>query len=399
MEQKFQQLPPSINNNTDWQALKTAIQCWGAELGFSHTAVSDINLEKTQTRLNKWLEQGFQGDMDYMHKHGSRRTCPDQLIPGTLRVITVRMDYLTEPMDQAISVLQQPDKGYVSRYALGRDYHKVMRQRLKALAGKIRIKMENDLRDNHTIASNWQDYRVFCDSAPVMEKALAEKSGHGWIGKHTNLINRNEGSWFFLGELYTNLPLPVDSPTRGHCGSCQACIDVCPTDAIIAPYQLDARKCISYLTIEHKGSIPIELRAKIGNRIYGCDDCQLVCPWNRYAKPTIEPDFKSRHHLDNIGLSTLFKWSKDTFLKRTEGSAIRRIGYQRWLRNIAVALGNAPSSQESIQTLKNASNHSDLLVREHVKWALENQLNSDKGLASKPIHIFPKPPRRAPNTP
>ena len=396
MEQKFEQLPSSINGNADWHKLKTAIQGWGKELGFSHTAVSDINLEKTQTRLNDWLEQGFHGDMDYMQKHGSRRTHPDQLIPGTLRVITVRMDYLTEPMDQAITVLQQADKGYVSRYALGRDYHKVMRQRLKALAGNIHRRMQRDFRDNHATLGNWKDYRVFCDSAPVMEKALAEKSGHGWIGKHTNLINRTEGSWFFLGELYTNLPLPVDSPTTDHCGSCQACINVCPTDAIIAPYQLDARKCISYLTIEHHGSIPIELRAKIGNRIYGCDDCQLVCPWNRYAKPTAEADFKSRHQLDNMGLSALFNWSKEAFLKRTEGSAIRRIGYQRWLRNIAVAMGNAPNSGQTMETLRNASNHSDLLVREHVQWALENQLKPASQTTNKRNHIFPKPPRRAP---
>ena len=267
-----------------------------------------------------------------MEQHGTRRTRPAELVPGTLRVISVRMDYLPGSAAPADAVLHNPELGMISRYALGRDYHKVVRTRLQKLADQISARVGPF------------GYRAFTDSAPVLEKALAEKAGLGWIGKHTNLITRNAGSWFFLGELYTDLPLPVDAPASNHCGTCQACIDICPTQAIVAPYQLDARRCISYLTIELRGSIPVELRPLIGNRIYGCDDCQMVCPWNKFAQPTQEPDFAPRHGLDAPKLVELFAWSEEEFLKKTEGSAIRRIGYECWLRNIAVALGNAPRS-------------------------------------------------------
>lgn len=339
--------------------LAEQIKRWGADLGFAHTAISDIDLSQSETRLAHWLANKFHGEMAYMSIHGSKRSRPAELVAKTVRIITVRMDYLNEAMTDAEQVLSQSDKAYISRYALGRDYHKVIRSRLQKLANKI----------SDTVGEF--GYRAFCDSAPVMEKALAEKSGQGWLGKHTNIINREHGSWFFLGELYTDLPLPVDEATTDHCGSCQACIDVCPTDAIVAPYQLDARRCISYLTIELNGSIPVAFRNAIGNRIYGCDDCQLVCPWNRYAKLAIEPDFQTRHGLNNRSLVELFNWDEDTFLKNTEGSAIRRIGYLRWLRNIAVALGNAPRSEEVIDALKCRQHHPSELVREHVAWALE----------------------------
>lgn len=335
------------------------IRHWGSELGFDHTAISDIDLSRTETQLQAWLSDNFHGEMQYMAAHGTKRTRPEELVPGTIRVITVRMNYLNQSMAEAQQQLENPNQAYISRYALGRDYHKVMRSRLKKLAEKIR---------HHT---NSTDYRVFCDSAPVMEKALAEKSGQGWPGKHTNIINRETGSWFFLGELYTDLPLPTDQPTTSHCGSCSACIDVCPTDAIIAPYKLDARKCISYLTIELHGSIPVQLRKAMGNRIYGCDDCQLVCPWNRYAKISAETDFQTRHDLDSSSLVSLFAWSEDEFLSKTEGSAIRRIGYERWLRNIAVALGNAHTDECVIDALESRQTHTSELVREHVDWALQ----------------------------
>ena len=341
--------------------LAEKIKIRGAELGFSQTAISDINLAECEQRLKRWLANGFNGEMTYMESHGLKRTRPDQLIPGTVRVITVRLDYLNQPMTEAQNTLNDASKGYISRYALGRDYHKVIRKRLQKLATRI----------SEVIGPF--GYRAFCDSAPVMEKALAEKSGHGWIGKHTNLINREHGSWFFLGEIYTDIPLPTDPPVNSHCGSCSACIDVCPTNAIVAPYQLDARRCISYLTIELKGSIPVKFRKAIGNRIYGCDDCQLVCPWNRHARLSAEADFRSRHTLDNSSLCDLFNWGEQDFKHKTEGSAIRRIGYQRWLRNIAVALGNSPRSDQVMDTLKARQSHSSELVREHVRWALRRQ--------------------------
>ncbi len=313
-----------------------------------------------------WLNNGMHGEMEYMARHGNRRSRPAELRPGTLRVISVRMDYLpTDTVDSDI-VLDNPELGFVSRYATGRDYHKVMRSRLQKLASRIEKE------------TGPFGYRAFVDSAPVLEKALARNSGLGWIGKHSNLINPKAGSWFFLGELYTDLPLPTDDEfSNNHCGSCKSCIDICPTAAIIAPYQVDARRCISYLTIELKGSIPEEFRAPIGNRIYGCDDCQLVCPWNRFAQTTAEADFATRHRLDSSSLIDLFNWTEEEFLKRTEGSAIRRIGYLSWLRNIAVALGNGPANENSMAALEARRDHDSELVREHVAWALEQLSQSN----------------------
>jgi len=351
-----------IHKNIDLKSLANQIKCWGRELGFSQTAIADLNLDQAEYRLLAWIKQGLHGEMRYMKKHGVKRTRPQSLVEGTRSVITVRLNYLNDSMEKSIYVLKDKTKGYISRYALGRDYHTVLRNRLRTLAKRIETQFMEI------------SYRAFCDSAPVMEKPLAEKSGHGWIGKHTNLINREHGSWFFLGELYTNIPLPPDRPTTGHCGSCQACIDVCPTKAIIAPYKLDARKCISYLTIELRGIIPIEFREAIENRIYGCDDCQLVCPWNKYAQITVESDFQTRHYLDNTDLTTLFLWDEATFLKKTEGSAIRQISYHQWLRNIAVALGNASGSQYVIEVLKKKQHYPSTMVREHIFWAIDQQI-------------------------
>ena len=334
------------------------IRKWASELGFQQLGITDTSLDKAEARLFEWLNDGFHGSMDYMHRHGTKRSRPADLVPGTLRVISVRMDYFPPDCTPIETVLDNPALGFISRYALGRDYHKLMRKRLQQLAGKI------------TAETGDFGYRVFVDSAPVLEKPLAEKAGLGWIGKHTNLINQSAGSWFFLGEIYTNLPLPVDSPsTESHCGTCTACIDICPTDAIVAPYQLDARRCISYLTIELQGAIPVEFRPLIGNRIYGCDDCQLVCPWNRFSTPTREPDFNTRQPLDAPELVELLLWDEPTFLRRTEGSAIRRIGYRRWLRNIAVALGNGPHSKAAMQALASRKGL-DSMVDEHIDWAL-----------------------------
>ncbi|HEY8555518.1 MAG TPA: tRNA epoxyqueuosine(34) reductase QueG [Burkholderiales bacterium] len=341
----------------DLARLADQIKQWGMELGFQRIGIADTNLSEAEGRLRDWLAQGYHGEMGYMARYGTRRSRPAELVPGTLRVICARLDYLPAGADPQ-AVLDDPTAAYISRYALGRDYHKVVRKRLQQLADRIA----------HAVGPF--GYRVFSDSAPVLEKPLAEKAGLGWIGKHTNLIARDAGSWFFLGEIYTDLPLPVDAPATGHCGSCRACIDVCPTRAIVGPYRLDARRCISYLTIELRGSIPIELRPLLGNRIYGCDDCQLVCPWNRFARLTAEPDFAPRHNLDAAKLVELFGWSGEEFLQRTEGSAIRRIGYEQWLRNIAVALGNAPSDPAVLAALESRRNHPSALVREHVAWAL-----------------------------
>jgi epoxyqueuosine reductase len=345
--------------DTDMTALKREVIAWCGDLGFQQAGVTDINLQEAEGRLAAWLQAKFHGSMDYMQRHGSKRSRPDELVPGTLRVISVRMDYLPESQDAAKRLLDDGSSAYISRYALGRDYHKVLRGRLRALARHIEEKIGEF------------GYRVFVDSAPVLEKALAEKAGIGWVGKHTNLIDRDTGSWFFLGELYTDLPLPVDAAEVSHCGSCTACIDVCPTDAIVAPYSLDARRCISYLTIENKGAIPVEFRKDIGNRIYGCDDCQLFCPWNKFAQPTAEADFAPRHGLDTAKLTDLFAWDEQTWLQKTEGSAIRRIGHERWLRNIAVALGNADSNEGVIAALQARLQDDSPLVVEHVKWALE----------------------------
>ena len=341
------------------KSLSTAqIKEWGLALGFQQIGVADTDLSHYEPRFLEWLQKGFHGEMDYMEKHGSKRARPSELIPGTVRLISARMDYLP-PDTGIVEVLNNPTKAYISRYALGRDYHKLMRKRLDTLTKKIM-----------SVIGPF-GYRAFCDSAPVLEKAIAEKAGLGWIGKHTNVINKKAGSWFFLGEIYTDLPLAVDEPiTKSHCGSCTACIDICPTQAIIGPYQLDARRCISYLTIELRDSIPLEFRPMIGNRIYGCDDCQLVCPWNKFAKYTNESEFHPRHELHSPELIHLFAWSEATFLKKTEGSAIRRIGYECWLRNIAVALGNAPHHSTIVEALQTRLHHPSSMVREHVEWAL-----------------------------
>jgi epoxyqueuosine reductase len=339
--------------------LAQAIKHWGGELGFQQVGITGLNLADAEAHLQAWLAKGFHGDMDYMHRHGSKRSRPEELQPGTASIISVRIDYLPEPAAKLQKNLDDPAAAYISRYALGRDYHKLIRNRLQKLANKIQAEIGEF------------GYRAFVDSAPVLEKAIAAQAGLGWIGKHSNLINRTAGSWFFLGEIYTDLPLPADPPnTQNHCGACTACLDICPTQAIVAPYQVDARRCVSYLTIELHGAIPEELRPLLGNRIYGCDDCQLVCPWNRFAQLTAEGDFKPRHQLDAQQLITVFTWTEAEFLAKTEGSAIRRIGYQRWLRNIAVALGNAQTSQQVIEALNTRRADESELVREHVLWAL-----------------------------
>lgn len=346
------------SRSIDAAVLAGLIKRWGEELGFQQVGIAGVTLAQDEAHLEEWLARGWHGDMGYMARHGRRRSRPADLVPGTLRVISARMDYLAPSARDSWAVLNDPQRGFISRYALGRDYHKTLRLRLQKLADRI------------VAAVGPFGYRVFVDSAPVLEKALARDAGLGWIGKHTNLLNRRAGSWFFLGELFTDLPLPTDRPPSNHCGSCTACIEICPTRAIRAPYQLDARRCISYLTIEHRGSIPPELRKAIGNRVYGCDDCQLVCPWNRYARPTGEADFRPRHGLDDVALAEFFAWSEATFLERTAGSAIRRIGHERWLRNIAVALGNAPPGAAVDAALESRRDHPSALVREHVSWAL-----------------------------
>ncbi|MBK9655839.1 MAG: tRNA epoxyqueuosine(34) reductase QueG [Rhodanobacteraceae bacterium] len=335
------------------------MRAWALCRGFQATGVSQLNLSADAQRLNDWLALGRHGEMDYMARHGSKRWTPAELVPGTLSVISARMDYWPADSADTLSVLEQPELGYVSRYALGRDYHKLLRSRLQKLADDIAQRVGPF------------GYRVFVDSAPVLEKPLARNAGLGWIGKHTNLIARDAGSYFFLGEIYTDLLLPPDSAVDDHCGSCTRCLDACPTGALPAPYQIDARRCISYLTIELHGPIPLELRPMLGNRIYGCDDCQLVCPWNKYAKLAGEPDFRARHGLDASSLVELFGWEEATFLARTEGSAIRRVGYLRWLRNIAVALGNGPRSDAALVVLQDRQSHADETVREAVRWALE----------------------------
>ncbi|MDP2100711.1 MAG: tRNA epoxyqueuosine(34) reductase QueG [Methylobacter sp.] len=344
--------------------LAVLIKQWGQELGFQQVGIADTALPEAEAHLQHWLNNNFHGDMDYMQRHGLKRSRPELLHPGTLRVISVRMDYQAESAATMNQVLADPTAAYISRYALGRDYHKLMRNRLQKLADKIQAQIGLNLPSS---------MRAFVDSAPVLEKALAEKAGLGWIGKHSNVINRKAGSWFFLGELFTDLPLPVDTPASAHCGDCRACLDICPTQAIIAPYQVDARRCVSYLTIELHGPIPEHLRPLIGNRIYGCDDCQLICPWNRFTKLSHETDFHPRHRLNTQQLLDVFAWDEAEFLAKTEGSAIRRIGHQRWLRNIAVALGNAPASALIIGALKPMLGHGSDLVKEHVRWALAQQ--------------------------
>ncbi|MEM7027676.1 MAG: tRNA epoxyqueuosine(34) reductase QueG, partial [Pseudomonadota bacterium] len=317
------------------------IKEWGKELGFQQLGITHTDLGQDETHLQEWLRKGFHGDMHYMHTHGTKRTRPQKLIPGTISVISARMDYLPPSSQHPKQVLNDNNLAYVSRYALGRDYHKLMRNRLQKLADKI--------------SEHYGEfgYRCFVDSAPVLEKALARNAGLGWIGKHSNLINPKAGSWFFLGEIFTDIPLEIDEPfQKEHCGSCNACINICPTKAIVGPKQVDARRCISYLTIELRDSIPEEFRKMIGNRVYGCDDCQLICPWNKFATHTEEDDFRIRHGLDTPTLVELFAWSEAEFLKKTEGMAIRRIGYECWLRNLAVGLGNAPTSETVIAALR-----------------------------------------------
>jgi epoxyqueuosine reductase len=338
--------------------LVETIRGWARELGFQQLGVSDVDLGEHEAYLQKWLDAGYHGTMDYMARHGNRRARPAELVPGTCRVLTVRMDYLP-PGDAPQAVLDDPTRAYIARYALGRDYHKVLRRRLARLAARIARE------------AGGGRYRAFVDSAPVLERAIAERAGLGWIAKNTMLINEQAGSWFFLGEIYTDLPLPADPPrTVKHCGSCRACLDICPTNAFAGPFELDARRCISYLTIEHRGSIDPALRPLLGNRVFGCDDCQLVCPWNKFASATAEADFQPRHGLADTELATLFLWDEATYLARTEGSALRRIGHERWLRNLAVGLGNAPATPAVIAALEARRAHPSPLVREHVAWAL-----------------------------
>jgi epoxyqueuosine reductase len=350
---------PSAQSTPSLDQLRLELASMARARGFDALGVSDVELGADAEYLERWVDAGRHGEMDYMWKHGTRRVRPGELVPGTVRALSARMNYWPDGTRDAGAVLEDDSAAYISRYALGRDYHKVLRNALQGLADDIVAKIGP------------MGYRVFVDSGPVLEKALARKAGIGWIGKHTNLIARDGGSYFFIGEILTDLPLPVDEPASAHCGSCSACIPACPTGAITAPYQLDARRCISYLTIELHGAIPVELRRLLGNRIYGCDDCQLVCPWNKFARAAAHPDFKARHGLDTARLAQLFAWSEVEFLARTEGSAIRRIGYERWLRNIAVALGNAPSTGENLAALQARREHPSALVREHVAWALQ----------------------------
>jgi epoxyqueuosine reductase len=358
---------PQDPSTVDLTMLALSVKAWGRELGFADVAISDTNLSAAEAGLAQWLDAGYHGEMDYMAAHGSKRARPAELVPGTVRVISARMNYLPQALqnewrEQEELRASQADAAVVSLYARGRDYHKVLRSRLQKLAERI----GNEIGPF--------GYRVFSDSAPVMEVALAERSGLGWRGKHTLLLNREAGSMFFLGEMYTDLPLPVDAPVSEHCGQCTACIASCPTQAILGPYKLDARRCISYLTIELKGSIPVELRPLIGNRVYGCDECQLVCPWNKFAQRASVADFDVRNGVDNATLIELFAWNEEEFNRRMEGSPIRRIGHERWLRNIAVGLGNAAHSEHSaamIAALKTRLDDPSALVREHVRWALE----------------------------
>ena len=355
-------MPKQLNAQTI-QELARLIKLHAAKLGFQHTGISNIELAEAESHLLRWLKNQYHGQMHYMEKHGSKRSRPAELEPGTVSIISVRLNYFPERSFNMQQLLTEQNKAYISRYALGRDYHKIMRKQLQKLANYIETRIGPF------------NYRVFSDSAPVLEKALAEKAGLGWIGKHTNLIHEKTGSWFFLGEIYTDLPLPVDTASVNHCGTCDACMKACPTAAIVAPYQLDARLCISYLTIEYAGSIPVALRPLMGNRIYGCDDCQIVCPWNRFTAGTEQEGFFPRHDLDRATLLDLFQWSEQVFLQRFEGSPIRRIGYQQWLRNIAVALGNAPYQEEIVTALKSRLKEASPLLSEHIIWAL-TQLNS-----------------------
>ncbi|WP_448547640.1 tRNA epoxyqueuosine(34) reductase QueG [Thalassotalea fusca] len=344
----------------NYQELAEKIKAWGKEFGFAEVGIADIDLSEHEAKLTEWLENQYHGEMDYMARHGLMRARPAELVPGTIRVISVRMDYLPANAKFA-KILKDKDQAYISRYALGRDYHKLMRKRLKQLGDKIQAHCENF------------NFRPFVDSAPILERPLAEKAGLGWIGKHSLLLNKHAGSWFFLGELLVNIPLPIDKAPSNDCGNCVACIKICPTNAIVAPYTVDARRCISYLTIELRGAIPEEFRPLIGNRIYGCDDCQLICPWNKFASLTNEDDFSPRQQLDEISLLTLFAWTETEFLEKTAGSPIRRIGFDAWQRNIATALGNAPYNDQIIKDLSEKLASASPLVAEHIEWALSQQ--------------------------
>ncbi|SIT06853.1 tRNA epoxyqueuosine(34) reductase QueG [Neptunomonas antarctica] len=343
--------------------LAKQIHIWASEYGFQQCGIVDPDLKEDAARLQAWLEKQYHGEMNYLAANADKRRDPYSLVPGSCRIISVRMDY-TPPAFSSLKILNSPEKAYIARYTLGRDYHKMMRKRLTQLGKRIEE------------AAGEMGYRAFVDSAPVMERPIAQQAGLGWTGKHTLILNRHAGSWFFLGELFIDLPLPTDLPEKKtHCGSCTACLDICPTNAFTGPYELDATRCISYLTIEKKGSIPEELRSLMGNRIFGCDDCQLVCPWNRFAKHTAETDFHPRHQLDDISLVDLFNWDEATFLKRTEGSAIRRTGYEGWLRNIAIALGNSGGGNDIITTLEAKRPICSEMVIEHIDWAI-NQLKA-----------------------
>ena len=372
------------------QKLSASIKQWGLELGFNQIGITDTNLQSAESEHQTWVEKGFHGEMDYMAKHGTKRTRPAELVPNTLRVISARLDYLPPNAAESEAILNDSNKAFISRYTLGRDYHKVMRNKLQKLCEKIQSELNSLNTPSPSRGEGWGggengrggengcesknstvfEYRVFTDSAPVLEVALAEKAGLGWRGKHTLLINKDRGSWFFLGEIYTNLPLVIDTPAANHCGTCTSCLNVCPTQAIVAPYEVDARRCISYLTIELKGSIPLELRPLIGNRVYGCDDCQLYCPWNKFAEITKETDFAVRNGLDDISLVDCFKWTEAEFKTNMAGSAVYRIGYEQWLRNIAIGLGNARNSPEIITALQSRLNGASENLGEHIVWAL-----------------------------
>lgn len=355
-------LPSSLSCPEELDQLANDIKTWALDFGFAEARIVDPDLAQYKDEFHKWLDQDYHAGMDYLANHGDMRFYPEQLHPGTRRVISLRMHYLPQSV-ATVERLNTKSKAYIARYALGRDYHKLIRKRLTQLAKKIEL----------TVGDH--GYRAFVDSAPILERQIAEQSGMGWIGKNTLLLTPKAGSWFLLGEIFTNLPLPVDQPTTTrHCGSCTACLTQCPTDAFVEPWVLDAGKCISYLTIEHKGAIPIELRSKMGNRVFGCDDCQLVCPWTKFAKHTEEEDFQPRHNLDAEDLITLFEWDEASFLKNTEGSPIRRTGFENWQRNIAVALGNAPTNEATINALKNALPHASELLKEHIEWALQQHL-------------------------
>ncbi len=369
--QKTTSFNDNFQTGLDLDQLARAIKTWSKELGFQDLRISDAtaDMSEAESGMFAWIEQAYHGEMDYMAKHGTKRSRPFELVPGTQRIISVRMNYYPPKAADSWSVIHNGENAFISRYALGRDYHKVLRSRMQKLAEKIQDAVESF------------NYRVFSDSAPVMEVEWAQKSGLGWRGKHTLLLSREAGSYFFLGEIYTDLPLPIDSPIGdkgSFCGSCTKCLDICPTQAIVAPFKVDARRCISYLTIELKSSIPAALRPLIGNRIYGCDDCQLVCPWNKFSHSTEETDFHVRHGLDDVTLVELFAWRQDEFETKLAGNPIRRIGYSQWLRNIAVGLGNAPYSETIVAALRARADDPSEIVREHVQWALEQQTNKQK---------------------